>query len=492
MIFLQKIWEKLFLKKEEMPVSQQAAPSVQHNIEKRSITVGIDFGTSATKVLWFDETRRKRYVACYEESPIAGYPPYCMPSSLGIKESRIYFGTTAERLCEDRNIFRSIKADIGKNLKYDIGSHLDIGENSEIDIQISPIVLATLYIGFVIRHIKHQLVMHYHDKYDLNITFNMAAPLDHLNHDIMETAWSQILFYGEKLSSEIHNEMHLLDGVNLYLSTKQKVPFIKDPQYCCTFVFPETVSAIVSYLNSGKASDGLFGIVDIGAGTTDISFFRHYASQIELKESFYAAKSEAIGMDDFDKAVMEMVTSEGSNKEAASSQELKKALLHNIRCAKTNINHDGLTLAGGSIKVDMHRLEHATQGMREKMIQSYKRTLGHAYKKEMRQDHWNTWTLFLIGGGSRLEMIRKDFECFLGSQVKEPKRLKVEIDGRVGIPGSEKELIWDAEMIALLAVAYGLSVNKLNWPAWAYPREIDPMDPRRTRHLRDREHLYPK
>jgi len=493
MNILHKIWCKIVTrwKSENKPKPAQAfLPSEPAKKEIRTITVGIDFGTSSTKVLWFDETRRKRYVAFYEESPIAGYLPYCFPSSVGIQESRLYFGTAAERLCIDNNIFRSVKTDIGEDIKYDIGKCLENNDNQEVVLHISPTILATLYIGFVIRRIKHQLATHYDGNFTLNTTFNMAAPLDNLNHITMETRWEQILYYGEKLSSEIHNEMVLMDAIHLYLSIKQKNPFTKDLQRCSTFVFPETVSAIISYLNSGKASNGLFGIVDIGAGSTDISFFRHYDSQAELRESFYAAKSEMIAMDDFDRAIMQTIRSDHNTRD--SSPEAERTLLHKIRCAKANIDPDGLNLGGDNIRLEMNRIKYATKDVRERIIQCYKRTLGNAFKKEMRQERWNKWTLFLIGGGSRLKMIQKDFECSLGAQIKDPVRLDVEIEGRVGLPTGTAEIKWNDEMTALLAVAYGLSINKLNWPAWVYPKEIASLPPRGQRQQREMEDLYPK
>jgi hypothetical protein len=493
MSFLLKIWHKIMMRWKSEDKSLVAQPSVSGEPlkkETRTITVGIDFGTSSTKVLWFDETRRKRYVAFYEDSPIAGYLPYCIPSSVGIKKSRLYFGTIAERICIGENIFRSIKVDIGKDIKYGVGTFLDTDSNQEVSLHISPTILATLYVGFIIQQTKHRLSEHYKNKYALNATFNMAAPLDHLNHVDMETKWEEILYYGEKLSSEVHNEMTLLDAINLYLSIKQNNPFTKDIQYRCTFVFPETVSAIVSFLNSGKVSDGLFGIVDIGAGSTDISFFRHYKSQTGLKESFYAAKSEMIAMDDFDREIMYTICSEQNIKD--SSPEVERVLLHKIRCAKASIGSDGLHLVNDNIRLEMNTVERATNGVREKIIQHYKRTLGSAYKKEMRQRSWDKWTLFLIGGGSRLKMIQRDFECPLGVQIKHPRRLDVKMEGRVGLPTGRTEIKWNDEMTAFLAVAYGLSINKLNWPAWRYPKEITALAQRKYRPQVDREDLYPK
>jgi len=460
--------------------------------EVRTITVGIDFGTSSTKVLWFDETRRKRYVAFYEDSHIEGYPPYCIPSSVGIKDLLLYFGTAAEHSCAGENIYRSTKSDIGRDIKYDVGNKCGINNEQEIAMQIAPIIFATLYIGFIIQQIKKQLDTHYEGKYELNTTFNMAAPLDHLNHADMETKWEQILYYGEKLSSGIHNEMSLTDAINLYENVKKNNPFIKDPQYSCTFVFPETVSAIVSYLNSGKPENGLFGIVDIGAGSTDISFFRHYESQVELKESFYAAKSEMIAMDDFDKAIMSMIYSEQNIRDSEKGPEAQRVLLHRIRCAKASMGPNGLSLANDNIMVGKDAIERATKNVRQRIVQCYRRTLGEAFKKEMRQERWNKWTLFLIGGGSRLEMIQRDFECCLGTQINDPRRLKIEIEGRVGLPNGSAEIKWTDEMISLLAIAYGLSINKLNWPAWAYPKDVSTLEPRKVKQRTDREELYPK
>jgi hypothetical protein len=488
-----KIWRKIIIRRKRSHKPEVVQPPLHTESikqEVRAITVGIDFGTSSTKVLWFDETRRKRYIAFYEESPIPGYLPYCVPSSVGIQKSRLYFGTTAERLCMSNNIFRSVKTDIGKDIAYNVEKCLENNSEQEVGLQVSPTILATLYIGFIIHQIKNQLSAHYKSNFILNTTFNMAAPLDNLNHINMERRWEQILYYGEKLSSQIHNEMMLIDAICLYLNTKQNNPFTKDLQRCCTFVFPETVSAIISYLNSGKALNGLFGIVDIGAGSTDISFFRHYNSQAELRESFYAAKSEMLAMDEFDCAIMRAICADYNIED--SNPEAERMLLHKIRCAKANIGSNGFDLVSDNIRLSKNHLEFATKDIREKIIQCYKRTLGSAYKKEMRQNSWNKWTLFLIGGGSRLNIIQKDFNCTLGAQINDPRRLDIEIDGRVGLPAGVEEIEWNDEMTSLLAVAYGLSINKLNWPEWVYPKDVSSLAPREYRQQVGRDELYPK
>src|SRR5690242_16661000 len=71
------------------------------------VNVGIDFGTSSTKVIFTDRQFVPRHVCSFPDNP-AGYPPVCLPSSVRVAGGRVYFGDEAERR-GDGVAYRSFK-----------------------------------------------------------------------------------------------------------------------------------------------------------------------------------------------------------------------------------------------------------------------------------------------------------------------------------------------------------------------------------------------
>src|ERR1035437_6559170 len=60
------------------------------------VNVGIDFGTSSTKVIFTNRQFVPRHVCAFPDNP-AGYPPVCLPSSVRVVSGNVYFGDEAER-----------------------------------------------------------------------------------------------------------------------------------------------------------------------------------------------------------------------------------------------------------------------------------------------------------------------------------------------------------------------------------------------------------
>src|SRR5262245_22058796 len=60
------------------------------------VNVGIDFGTSSTKVIFTDQEFMPRYVCAFRDNP-EGYPPVRFPSAVRVVDGKVYFGDEAER-----------------------------------------------------------------------------------------------------------------------------------------------------------------------------------------------------------------------------------------------------------------------------------------------------------------------------------------------------------------------------------------------------------
>src|SRR4051794_21637679 len=78
------------------PSPARRLQSVAKESQKLPVNVGIDFGTSSTKVIFTDRHFMPRYVCAFRDNP-DGYPPVCFPSAVRVVDGKVYFGDQAER-----------------------------------------------------------------------------------------------------------------------------------------------------------------------------------------------------------------------------------------------------------------------------------------------------------------------------------------------------------------------------------------------------------
>ena len=74
----------------------------------RVVTVGVDFGTSSTKIILGGVLPDKHHLLSLGERT-DGYPEFALPSSVQISDDHIYFGSSAERVRSNSFMFRSFK-----------------------------------------------------------------------------------------------------------------------------------------------------------------------------------------------------------------------------------------------------------------------------------------------------------------------------------------------------------------------------------------------
>jgi hypothetical protein len=80
-----------------------------------------------------------------------------------------------------------------------------------------------------------------------------------------------------------------------------------DEAHSRTKVYPETHAAMTGFLLLPEAEPGLYALLDIGAGTTDVSFFWFQKNQAGTCAWYYATGTTSRGMDDVDRALAGML-----------------------------------------------------------------------------------------------------------------------------------------------------------------------------------------
>lgn len=216
-----------------------------------------------------------------------GLERYCYPSCVKIIDDRIYFNNNIG-LGRIYTLF-----------KLDIDEVVPKAYPHPFKPELYGYHLIILYCAFIITRLRKYLNIKYPD---VDLIFQFGIPIDHLS-DNRDPGSKEEIFRRAYAIAEILSRKNLIaEGLNI----AQAVGYIKEaeeeykliPQgQNRTEIYPETMAGIASLLKDYQLPDNCrYTIVDIGAGTTDISFFEFsHKTDVSGKFHVYNSKTLSVG-----------------------------------------------------------------------------------------------------------------------------------------------------------------------------------------------------
>ncbi|MYA80353.1 MAG: hypothetical protein F4X39_07490 [Acidobacteriia bacterium] len=244
------------------------------------------------------------------------------------------------------------------------------------------------------------------------------------------------------------------------------------------WVRSEAEAGCLWIFESPEVGDGLFGCVDIGAGTTDVSFFRLKQKHDGLRWvkhglAFYSSESSPPGVDQVDQIILQ-------------HQELDGSQLSTVR------GHEAELLDSLGLRAKKEAHDVCVRAFKE----TYQKAWRGAYEKEKKQSSWVDYTLFVLGGGSRLAsfrnaMMKSVWEGLLeGRAIAEVRFPEDLCEWSTSSPPQANPFEEDA---TFLLVAYGLSYLGANVPPVDNPEDVPPLEMSNRKKLPgDQDEYYPK
>jgi hypothetical protein len=462
--------------------------------EKRLINVGIDFGTSSTKIIYRDHIGGKAWIQTFPDNP-KQYPAVVYPSAVRISEGKLYFGGAVEN-SKGGVVLRSFKMCMacqnGRissdtcDIHYDSSVHPEPGffsfPTSSSNIGILACELGTYYLAHVMGLAKRAVDKKFPSRdFDIRLTFNMCVPVDYQEHAQTNAAFQKALFLADSISDLATDGCRLEVLHRAYRDLDQEYTEIPPDEARNTFVQPESVSAVMSYALSRVADEGLYAIVDVGAGTTDVSIFR-LADLPDRRLAIYSARSHTVGGNAIDSAVLKYL-GEREKIPQASPSLYSDALKQQIKVLKERIGPEKpikVRTKIGITKIDYGRFRDLTEPVAGDLFLRYRQTFRKAYEKEKKQSRWRSYSLFIIGGCSKIDSV--------GNKLAEKPSHIIENIEVIPLPFPDdlhidNDDIKAQDLFFLLGVAYGLSFHPAEYPKILLPSEISPWAPS----LRERE-----
>lgn len=219
------------------------------------ITVGLDFGTHQTKVCIEHKDGVELNYTFMKFSDIYHQDYYTFPSLIGVgKDGLLSYGYLPRRY--DGRIIRYFKQSAFRPSPSSMS-------------QVNAMYFSTWYLAYILFDLE--------DKYGQEFTIQMGAPTDSAHVNLAKVIATRLIASAYRLVEEV-----FANDKKRFLATPMKelveltilVPYsqeIKDKYGL--LVFPEAYACLKPLISQGKLANGMSLMIDIGGGTTDISFF---------------------------------------------------------------------------------------------------------------------------------------------------------------------------------------------------------------------------
>lgn len=430
----------------------------------RRVTIGLDFGTSTTKCCLHEDQEAAAFHFLAFRDPRTGGSAVLMPTTVTWCGEKLLFGAAAEQaaycetvrsfkmclLCQSQAASQSAHSSDCPNCRPERRGWFRLASE-----EFSAEELCTLYVAYVLGLAKQAAPFLLRGRRDnLKLFVNSAAPLDQME------AFGAV---GEYFDRMVHYAWHLAgrvtDGIALTTARQLLREAGVEPrpakEQSHTRVFPETHAAMTGYLLLPQSESGLYGLVDVGAGTTDVAYFWLQKDDRETKAWYYAAGSERIGMDDVDRALLDVLQSNARNvRNIRESMPPSELVMHNplIEPVAKRINSHQANILDQARKVDRREIAWRDRGKAR-------------------------YRLFLAGGGTVTAAIQERLtknSPIAPTWAESPRPLVVSMSNKAVFPDGTIASLDSAchkEAARLLLLSYGLAHRQVDIPK--YDRDAD-------------------
>lgn len=425
----------------------------------RTFRVGLDYGTSASKLVFRDFQApggEKAFVIKYQNS-------FRIPSAVGVSRDEMIFGLTPCGIDEKSasNWHESLKMRFAQECKGGSGGYCH-GPQKQLPTGFTAGDLISLSIWFLLSVANEAIQQYLPERASARVAFTLGIPTDFYDDReiregflrVAQTGWT-LYQKGPFISGRIAQNQAKDALTEATARVLQSSPISADAMR--DWIRTEAEASLLWPFQSPMVAEGPYAKIDVGAGTTNASVFRiagESSTGTWLKDRvvFFGTCSQPIGMDALDRALFDSIGNRGEN--WLSLRGTEDSLLQNQRITR-------------AIRSVIDSIQSAYYVAWQRALPK----LNSAAELHAWRDH----RIFLIGGGSRVTLLK---EYLRRSPISEslrhpsvellhPADLRM-LDG-TSVPASE---------LPFLMVAHGLSNPALSIPPAEQPSAVKPMETR--------------
>lgn len=423
---------------------------------ERLVRLGIDYGTSFSKVVFRDYGApggEKAYVMLKNGS-------FRIPSAVGVRGQEFIFGIDPGRRRNDADLVwhESVKMRVAGEIKQDFGRYC-YGALSPLPYDFCATDIAVLSVWFLISEAKRAVREHLKTSSGtIAIGFTLGMPMSFFDDSelrnaflwISKSAWelSKVLDLDQTIS--FHDARRYLDSA--YVAVEKGDDVL--PEEIKDWIRTEAEAALWWPFMSPAVDAGPYAQIDVGAGTTNISVFRIVSNHtptgwVKASVSFFGATSPPIGMDAIDKAIAEWKGGED---------------VLGWRGQETQVLHGR---AGNQV------ISPEARQIRNAYKQTINKAFGTLLQGHAERRAWEDHKIFILGGGSLIDCLVEQLRESPLDEERTLATVDLDVPRDLRLPdGRDVPTV----MFPHVAVAYGLSGYSSELPDVEMPSETPPME----------------
>lgn len=219
-------------------------------------TIGLDFGTHQTKVCVEEKDRLETRYSFVTFKDNKGVDSYVLPSIIRINSNgKLSYGYIEEGA--PGTIVRYFK-------------QATFTENSAIwKNRVNAEYYTIWYLAYIIFILE--------EKYDTDFSLNFGIPTDNDRYAFLKRKAASLLFSAYRLVEEVYEKdlnRFLDESITKLMENTELIPYSDEKKEDYNIlIFPEAYACLRPLAAKGRITSGMNLMVDIGGGTTDISFF---------------------------------------------------------------------------------------------------------------------------------------------------------------------------------------------------------------------------
>ncbi len=345
------------------------------------IIVGVDLGTSSTKIAFRDLSSRDRVPQVVDHGTTAhGYARFAVPSTVSVVGELVLVGEAAERESSRASrVIRSSKTGLLQNRRTPWSAGAPDGP-------LRDDVAAALVVGEALRGFRGAL--NEFGGAHRKLGFNIDLPVSEIGDDAVSDRFRRVLQAGRFFARELPHECSEHDLIEAWVASAE-LPAASQGMLPEAQVVIKGIEALIPI-----ALDRKYMIVDAGAGTLDTGIFKVYRYGEGRRIAFWASDTIPHGCDLIDERVARLVLGKDAPTSATLAQECRVAKIQAARgrSVVTSTGHE----------VSMAQVEAAVGDFDRTIRPDYLKVLRSAYNKDRNLDRWQDVGVITVGGGALL------------------------------------------------------------------------------------------
>jgi hypothetical protein len=359
------------------------------------------------KVAYKGDFQEERFPILFDHD-LPSFPRYCLPTVAAITEDKtLLFGIDAEKHLQNRPFnegLRALKMVVAGRIAKEFFTPYEDARYEEYirkkgcdPALLDPKRITSMYLAYAIREVRKRL-KHEFNSDRLQIVYNINMPIHHMEHEGVRRAFEHIFAWAEEIERSLPPDYSNSDLFRLSEETKKARygridGWGRQNQEAKVFAVPESVAQAESYLSSLRVRKGIHALIDLGAGTSDISIFDVREVTHRKYCPFIAAMNIPCGTREIERLIV------------SSANPHVEPTMEQVRLQLEKFAAGGWRTANRGLKEDVKR----------GLTNIWKRTEAvwcEAYRKHQNQSYWRgeNVQVFLCGGGSKLPFVRDVFE----------------------------------------------------------------------------------